>query len=240
MNKTALALGALGVVLYSRAARANTQTTPAQDDSAEQYDSATHFDPLFLDNFLLLPEQSYYPIPDMNGYSTGVDEMKTVAAFLYAIRRSEHSYTDVLSGLDYNTFYKGSRFSNMSDHPVNTGEKVGIKLSDSMCRNAGYSPGCVSTAAGAYQIIRPTWDAIRKAGVYGDYLPDFDVDSQDAAAVRLLKQSGAYTALVAGDVETAIYKASKLWASLPKSPAKQPQRSVDEVYSFFNVGLTLA
>ena len=64
------------------------------------------------------------------------------AAFLAMIRQSE--------GADYTTCYGYSHtISDMSDHPAVTGEWNGMGLSDTMCANAGFSPGCKSTAAGA-------------------------------------------------------------------------------------------
>lgn len=150
-------------------------------------------------------------------------------AFLYMLRSCEHTAADVLSGDCYQTFYGGSRFSDMSNHPVLTGEKVGVPLPPQTCIAAGIASGnCVSTAAGAYQITVPTWKGVN-AG-----LPDFDIASQDQAAVRLLQKCGALPALLSGDFPGAVAKAAKLWASLPGSTAQQGGRSFDFATAKYN------
>lgn len=154
-----------------------------------------------------------------------------VAAFLYAIRRAEHSAADVAAGLDYRTFYSGIRFTNMADHPVNTGELQGVKLSAAMCRAAGFPSGnCVSTAAGAYQITRPTWNEFR---ALEPRVPDFSPRSQDIVAARILMRLGVHRLLRSGDFAGAVYRASSRWASLPGSTAKQGGRTMEFVAQAF-------
>lgn len=141
-----------------------------------------------------------------------------VQAFLYMIRTLETGSAD-----PYNIFYGGSRFNDMNDHPVLTGEKEGIPLSPTTCVNAGYASGnCVSTAAGGYQINVPTWLEVR-----AEYprLTDFSPSSQDEAAIRLLRKTGAIDSLAAGDFDAALRQASPRWASLPFSTAKQNPKS---------------
>lgn len=171
------------------------------------------------------------PAPDW----TSPDD--SLAAFLWMIRNSEHDRRDVLSGDDYTKAYGRRRFYDMTDHPSLTGELSGLRLSNEMCRAAGLSPGCTSNAAGAYQIVVGTWNRVRKAGQWGDYLPDFGPASQDEAARRLLIERGALQRLEAGDFAGAVAAASKEWASLPGSRAGQPQRDFSEVISFYEEGL---
>lgn len=179
-------------------------------------------------------DPNYPPPPDP--IVTG-DEManseRQVSAFLTMIRAAEHSIAAVNAGTDYGTFYGGARFTNFADHPVLTGELRGVPLTDAQCRNAGYGPGCVSTAAGAYQLTRPTWEAVREAGAWGPRLDDFTPASQDEAARRVLMLSGAWAPLLAGDIRGAILKAGKRWASLPGSTAKQNPKSLDVVLAYF-------
>lgn len=175
-----------------------------------------------------------YPIPDISTEPV----MSNLDAFLMMIRKSENAAQDVADGIDYQTFYGGSRFYDLSDHPAITGEKVGVKLPDAWCIAAGYGPGCVSTAAGAYQITRTTWKRIRAASGWGPYLNDFSPASQDAAAVRLLREANVLTMIDNGQIEQAIYKVAGIWASLPRSKSKQPQRSLPEVLAFYNDSLT--
>lgn len=182
-----------------------------------------------------VPDQvDLYPIPDISTEPV----MSNLDAFLMMIRKSENSASDVAEGVDYQTFYGGSRFYDLSDHPAITGEKVGVKLPDAWCIAAGYGPGCVSTAAGAYQITRTTWKRIRAASGWGPYLNDFSPASQDAAAIRLLREANVLTMIDNGQIEQAIYKVSGIWASLPRSKSKQPQHSLPQVLAFYNDSLT--
>jgi lysozyme len=159
-----------------------------------------------------------------------------VSAMLFMIRANEHVYPrDVENDAAYNIFYGGARFSDLSDHPVNTGEMKPVRLSDEMCRSAGFGPGCVSTAAGAYQIIRPTWNRIRDKLK----LPDFSKQSQDRAAIELLEESGAMELLGLDDVIGAIRKASVVWASLPGSTAQQNPKSLAYALERYSDGLEL-
>lgn len=184
-----------------------------------------------------MPDYPLFPIPDAIYWE---DPMRTTSskmrALLYMIRRSEHSAADVAADLDWTTFYGGSRFSSLADHPVLTGEKRGVPLPPEYCRAAGFSPGCVSTAAGAFQFIVPTWNRLR---ALSPRLPDFSPDSQTAAAIRLIKEKGADRLVEAGDLEGAIYRLSGVWASLPHSRSNQPHRTLDEVVAFYDEGLTL-
>jgi lysozyme len=165
------------------------------------------------------------------------DPEKNLSAFLFMIRSTEHVYPrDVLNDAAYSIFYGGSKFSNFTDHPVLTGEKRGVPLPDAMCKASGLKPGCVSTAAGAYQIIKPTWVRIKsRLG-----LMDFSPASQDLAAVELLREAGALDLIEAGDIEGAIKKSSRIWASLPGSTAQQNPRAMDYALNRFDEGLSLA
>lgn len=161
-------------------------------------------------------------------------------ALLWAIGAAETSPAAMLSGDAFTTFYSGLRFSNLDDHPVLTGERRGVRLSDAMCRAAGHSPGCVSTAAGAWQIIRPTWEAYRAAGSWGPRLPDFGPESQAEAARRILGRVGALDALARGDWMGAVALASSQWASLPGSRAQQRPKSLEQFAGLYNQGLQVS
>lgn len=162
------------------------------------------------------------------------DPQANLSAFLYMIRSTEHVYPrDVVNDAAYSIFYGGSKFQSFRDHPVITGEKKGIKLSDAMCRAAGLKPGCVSTAAGAYQFIKPTWVRLRDRL----NLPDFSPASQDLAAIALLDEIGATSLILDGDIESAIYKASRVWASLPGSTAQQNPKALSYALNRFEDGL---
>lgn len=170
------------------------------------------------------------------GYGTEAENVdRRIKAFLYMIRASEHVYPrDVENNACYHLFYGGSVFRDFSDHPVITGEKTGIVLPDAMCSAAGLGPGCVSTAAGAYQFIKGTWNRMREIA---PRLPDFSPQSQDWAAIRLLNEIGALRLITAGDIPGAIAKASGTWASLPGSKAQQNPKKLSYAMDRYNEGL---
>lgn len=118
---------------------------------------------------------------------------------------------------------------NFSDHPTNTGEWSGGSLPTAYCNAAGYGSGCVSTAAGAYQFIRPTWNSLKsKLG-----LSNFGADAQDRAAIELIKQRGAYQDVLDGNITNALKKISKEWASLPFATAGQPKYGVQDTLNLY-------
>jgi muramidase (phage lysozyme) len=98
----------------------------------------------------------------------------------------------------------------------------GERLPDAMCRGAGRSPGCVSTAAGKYQMILPTWHGCKLAL----RLPDFGPASQDAAAVHLITRRGALLDVTNGRLVAAIKKVRSEWASMPGAGVAQPERNL--------------
>ncbi len=83
-------------------------------------------------------------------------------------------------------------------------------------------PGCVSTAAGKYQINKPTWLRCQKA--LG--LRDFSPASQDLACAWLIEDKGAMPDLLAGRFGAAVTKIRKVWASLPAAGYGQGERSL--------------
>jgi muramidase (phage lysozyme) len=147
--------------------------------------------------------------------STESDEVKNQneQAFLWSLRVSEGT-----SGPDgYRTIVGGSTFDSFADHP-----HVLIPLP-----NLGIS----SSAAGAYQIIRRTWDGVRaKLG-----LPDFSPASQDAAALELIRQRGAQADVRAGRFAVAIDKCKKEWASLPGAGYGQHENTLATLQSAYTI-----
>jgi lysozyme len=80
-----------------------------------------------------------------------------------------------------------------------------------------------SDAAGAYQIISPTWKTEIQPNLN---LPDFSPGSQDKAAVFLISLRGAYDDVVNGNFSSAIKKLGLEWASLSSSPYGQPTQTL--------------
>lgn len=150
-----------------------------------------------------------------------------IRAFLRVIQQAEG--TD-RAGDPYRVCFGYTHTINdLSDHPAVTGEWRGERLSNSMCANAGFGPGCVSTAAGAYQIIRPTWVKVRdRLG-----LRSFGANEQDAAAVELIRSRGALEDVRAGRFAAAVDKCRREWASLPGNYAKQGQRSMGQLMAWY-------
>lgn len=139
-----------------------------------------------------------------SGGSVNADQ--NLKAFFKAVRYGEGT----ASAYGYQTLYGGALFNSYADHPALMGWP-GVKLTTAQCAGAGFGPGCVSTAAGAYQINKPTWLRIKdKLG-----LPDFSPASQDAAAIELIRERGALSDVQAGRIASAIDKVRKIWASLP-------------------------
>jgi len=125
-----------------------------------------------------------------------------VQAFLAMIRVGEGT-----AGAEgYRTLFGGELFWTYADHP----RKLVTRLAgDRMI---------TSSAAGAYQILEGTWNDVAPRLE----LPDFSPQSQDVAAVALIRRRGALADVREGRFEDAVAKCAKEWASLPGSPYGQP------------------
>jgi lysozyme len=244
-NRGITGLLAIGVAAYFllRSSPAQAMTDVAEQDTSntpKPSENNADVTPNIWDNLNIpLPnmidntwDNPNTPLPDMSNPS------KNLSAFLFMIRSTEHRYPqDVLNDAAYNIFYGGARFKDMTDHPVLTGELKGVPLPDHICAASGLSAGCVSTAAGAYQIIKPTWNRVRNIE---PKLLDFSPASQDEAAIRILKEGGVLPYIESGDIDTAIKKSSKIWASLPYSQAQQNPKQLAYATDRFAEGLAQA
>lgn len=83
--------------------------------------------------------------------------------------------------------------------------------------------GNQSSATGAYQFLRGTWDGLQKK--YG--FKDFSPRSQDLGALALMKDAGAFPYIQRGDYAGAFNAIRKIWASLPGAGYNQQERSHD-------------
>ncbi|RZA36285.1 MAG: paar repeat-containing protein [Lysobacteraceae bacterium] len=83
-----------------------------------------------------------------------------------------------------------------------------------------------STAAGMYQITRPTWQ--HHGAKLG--LRDFSPSTQDLIAVEILRSLGVIDLIKAGDIAAVMPKVARIWAALPTGPGQAnhypPQRYV--------------
>lgn len=148
-----------------------------------------------------------------------------VTAFLAAIRAAEG--TDRAADPYRVVMGYGHTLQDLSDHPFFTGEWKGAPFGD----------GQWSTAAGAYQFLRATWADLRGRL----QLQDFGPESQDAAAVELIRQRGALEDVKAGRFHDAVAKVKRIWASLPGAGYGQGERTMQWLAQRYeNAGGTLA
>jgi muramidase (phage lysozyme) len=143
-------------------------------------------------------------------------EEVNVAAFLKLIRFAEHK-TD--SDDVYFLLYGGKqRFTDVSKHP----------------NKAITAWGHTSTAAGAYQILYPTWKEAKDKGV----VLDFSKASQDKLAAAKLKSRGALSFVEKGDIEHAIPLLRHEWTSLPgASQSSMTMQTARKLFGNYVAGL---
>lgn len=141
-------------------------------------------------------------------------------AFLLMIQQSEGVYK---FAVPYGTLVGGGQFRDFSKHP----NKL-VKVNNE---------GLYSTAAGAYQFLNKTWQGVAAKL----NLKDFTPESQDKAAIELIKQRGAYDDVIEGNIKDAIYKCRKEWASLPGANYPgQGMRSLQSLLMFYAYILPLS
>lgn len=127
-------------------------------------------------------------------------------------------------------------FSSFADHP-----RIAQRISATDSR--------WTSAAGRYQFMAvspiptggstrvDTWDRIKRRLS----LPDFGPQSQDLAALELIREAGALADVDAGRVIEAARKCRGIWASLPGAGYNQPERGEQFVTAqYLKAGGTLA
>lgn len=143
-----------------------------------------------------------------------------IKAFLDMIAASEGTAGRGDNG--YNILVGGGTFDSYDDHPR---------------RVIQVRAGLASSAAGRYQFLARTWDSLAARLS----LPDFSPQSQDTAAIELIRERGALNDVKAGRVEVAIQKVARIWASLPGAGYNQPERRLSYLIAAYqNAGGTLA
>lgn len=142
-----------------------------------------------------------------------IEEHPNIKAFLDTIAYAEG--TPLYGDQDgYNVLFGGETFSDCSDHPRKA-----------ITRRMGQS-SITSSAAGRYQFLTRTWDAIVKQyGFRGRFIPE----AQDLAAIKLIQERKAYQDIINGDFDTAARKVSNIWASFPGAGYGQPEKKLDEL-----------
>lgn len=215
---TALTLSAAAFLLLGTASTARASVQAGEGGALPSFD---------LDNLTDRAETIFYQLTETPSDMPADTAQQNIAAYIRMIHQSEGT-AEALDPYRVCYGYKHS-ISSFANHPAVTGEWRGERLSDAMCANAGFGPGCVSTAAGAAQIIKPTW--LRVAAKLG--LTDFSPASQDAATVELISSRGALEDVKAGRISAAVLKCKNEWASLPGNYAKQGQRSMGVLLAWY-------
>lgn len=140
-------------------------------------------------------------------------------AFLDMLAYSEGTYNlgshegyDVIVG---STKTRGIFAKSLDRHP-----NVVVELSSTLW----------STAAGRYQIIHPTWVGLNSKMKFSD----FSADSQDSAALQLIRDAGALNEVDQGHIKVAIQLCKHIWASLPGAGYGQHENQVQNLLNYFN------
>ena len=139
--------------------------------------------------------------------------MSNAKAFLDAIAYSEGTAGHGDDG--YNVLVGGDLFHSYADHP---------RKLVTLNRN-----GLKSTAAGRYQFLSHTWDALAKKLD----LSDFGHESQDRAALELVRECHATDDVEAGRFDAAVAKCAHLWASFPGAGYGQHENELTKLRGAF-------
>lgn len=141
---------------------------------------------------------------------------RNVTAFLDMLAWSEGTSTIKASEDGYNVIVGGGLFTDYSQHPNQRIYLPRYKI--------------YSTAAGRYQILYRTWQAIVKNyGFRGRFIPE----AQDLAAIKLLTECGAMPHIKAGRMAEAIAKAAPIWASLPGAGYGQREHKLAQLLGIY-------
>jgi murein DD-endopeptidase MepM/ murein hydrolase activator NlpD/muramidase (phage lysozyme) len=125
--------------------------------------------------------------------------------------------TAALGDGGYNVMFTRKLFNGYAKHPAQ------LQCSGSLC----------SDAAGRYQFLSTTWNPL--ASTIG--VTDFSPASQDAGAIQLLKNRGAYEYAKAGNWPAMLDEISYEWASIPASNGSyrypgQGTKTPQQIYDF--------
>jgi lysozyme len=234
MNPLFIAAGLAAFLLLQILAHNRAQATTDQAAA----DQAADADNLWQSVDLLGLAGAAIEARGIDGALSGDDQAAAnVAAFMATISKAEG--TD--KGADPYRVCYGYRHTvqDLAEHPAVKTSTHPVEWAGEPLDKLGPSyTGQVSTAAGRYQIKRATWLECKA----GAALPDFGPDSQDRAAVFLLKRRGALDDVRAGRFAAAVNRCRQEWASLPGAGyAGQGERSMADLQTaFINNGGALA
>jgi lysozyme len=198
---TVAAMVAAGVMLaYRSAGQAMSATDTAEPDQLpDTWDTLT---------------TTFDPMTYYTGTTDASTADSNVSAFLNMIANAEGTAGEK----GYQTMFGYHYFYSFADHPRQYWDFTDL---------AGRQ--LKSSAAGRYQIIIKTWDALKDKL----NLVDFSPESQDAAAIELIRERGALADVQAGRIEDAIRKCAPVWASLPGAGYNQPERQLTSLLTTY-------
>jgi muramidase (phage lysozyme) len=140
---------------------------------------------------------------------------KTVRAFMDTLAYSEGTKEH------YDYIFTYVTFTSYADHPRR------IVCSGRLC----------SSAAGRYQFLSKTWDALAADLALTDFTPP----NQEKACLELVRRAGAYELALKADkpanFKAAVKKINTIWASLPGSPYGQPTHSMTALWEVYQEAL---
>ena len=157
----------------------------------------------------------------------------SVLAFLDMVKWCELGSESIANSDDGYNVLVGSKpghvvtFASYADHPQ---QFVAFTFRDP---KTGELKAITSSAAGAYQILARTFDKLAEQHGFHDFTPE----TQDLAAIALIAGRGALGLLVKGQIEAAVEKCNKEWASLPGSPYGQPTHTMNDVLNVYHAAL---
>lgn len=209
-----LALLAVGVLLLAGPALAFAPMAAADapaDPAAPEPDAVDQLPSVFETVTRSMDPSSY-----LTGTLNGDEADANARAFLDMLAFSEGTAGRGDDG--YNVMFGGATFDSYADHPRQV-----------ITRTFGNGKTVASSAAGRYQFLAKTWDALAAKLA----LPDFSPASQDAAALELVREHGALADVRAGRFSNAVAKLNTTWASLPGSPYGQPTHDLQQLADAF-------
>lgn len=118
-------------------------------------------------------------------------------------------------------------FTDYSDHPFASGRPAKV------IRRV---PLLTSTASGRYQLLLRWWRSYQSIL----HLTDFSPESQDAVALRQMKEQGACAHLESGDVAGAVRQCCNIWASFPGNNYQQGGHDIVELLAKYEEFLASA
>jgi len=142
---------------------------------------------------------------------------QNIVAFLDMLAWSEGTDNGRQSTNDhgYDVLVGGQLFTDYQKHPETLVAlpKLGIK----------------SSAAGRYQMLKRTWNALREKHGYRDFGPL----NQDFGCIELIRGRGALADVMAGRFQDAVQKCRKEWASLPGAGYGQHEQKLERLQAIY-------